>query len=147
MPATLEYTTLDSHRGGRMKRYTMLVGAAAIAMIAAACQDQSMTGVDRSATEARAYLVVQNSPTMNGQYAIDDVIGRIVPALRDAEAAQGLVAALLGLQQAVDAGRAAEAPGLARMAQAELDRYARVASAEPAEVDAMRLALMAVMGS
>jgi hypothetical protein len=33
------------------------------------------------------------------------------------------------------------------MAQAELDRYARVASAEPAEVDAMRLALMAVMGS
>jgi hypothetical protein len=129
-----------------MRRNSILVGAASVALIAA-CQDQPMTGVDRSVNNVQAERVVQSSNAENAQYAIDDVMERIVPALSDADAAQGLVAAMRGLQHAVDAGSGADASGLARTAQLELERYARGADADPAEVDAMRLALVAAGGT
>jgi hypothetical protein len=126
-----------------MKRIGMVIAAALLV----GCQDQTMTGIDRSAGIARKDIVVQNSASENARYAIDDVMARIVPTLSDAGAAQGLVAAMLGLQQAVDAGRAADAPGLAKVASVQLERYSSAATADPAEVDAMRLALTMLLGS
>ena len=126
-----------------MKRIGVVIAAALLV----GCQDQTMTGIDRSAGSTRTGLFAQNSASESARYAIDDVMARIVPTLSDAGAARGLVAAMQGLQQAVDAGRAAEAPGLAKAASVQLERYAGAASADPAEVDAMRLALTTVMGS
>ena len=125
-----------------MKYLSVLVGAA----LMAACQDQTMTGVERSAATAGPRYSIENSNADNARVAIDDVVGRIIPALSDAKSATGLVAAFQGLQQTVDAGNAADAPGLARAAQVEVDRYARSSSADQAELDAMRLALAAVIG-
>jgi hypothetical protein len=124
-----------------MRTWRILVGATLIA----ACSDQTMTGVNRSAGSVSARDVTVNSNADNARYAIDDVMARIVPALNDADAASGLVAAFAGLQQAVDAGRASDATGLAQAAQAELERYARSAGSA-AEVDAMRLALGTIAG-
>jgi hypothetical protein len=120
-----------------MKYRSILVGAA----LMAACQDQTMTGVERRAANAGPQYSIENSNADNARVAIDDVVGRIIPALSDATAATGLVAAISGLQQAVDAGNAADAPSLARAALAELDRYARSTNADAADMDAIRLAL------
>ena len=126
-----------------MKRICMVIAATLLV----GCQDQTMTGIDRSAGSVHRDLAAQNSASENARYAIDDVMARIVPTLSDAGAAQGLVAAMQGLQQAVDGGRAADAPGLAKAASMQLERYAGAAIADAAEVDAMRLALTMVMGS
>ena len=113
-----------------MRHYSALIALAAIALIAA-CQDQTMTGVDRSPTAARSDLVVKNSNADNAQYAVDDVMARIVPTLSDAKAAQGLVAAMQGLQQAMHGGNAADTPGLVRAAETQLEQYSRGADADP----------------
>ena len=120
-----------------MKRIAMMIAAALLM----GCQDQTMTGIDRSAGPAQRDLVGQKTAAENRRYAIDDVMARIVPALSDASAARGLVAAMGGLQQAMHAGLATDAPGLAKMASAQLERYAAAVNADRAEVDAMRVAL------
>lgn len=126
-----------------MKRIGLVIAATLLI----GCQDQTMTGIDRAAGDARRGLVVQSSAIENARYSIDDVMTRIVPTLSDAGAADGLVAAMQGLQQAVNEGRAADAPGLAKAASVQLERYAGSAHADPVELDAMRLALTMVIGS
>ena len=122
------------------------IGIPVAALMLAACQDQTMTGVERGAVSRSPSFTVQGSSAENARIAIDDVMAGIVPALSDADAAQGLVAAFQGLQQAVDAGGAAATPGLLLAAQTALDHYGENASANAAEVDAMRLALETVSG-
>ena len=120
-----------------MKRIGILVAA----LMLAACQDQTMTGVERGAVSRSPSFTVQSSSAENARIAIDDVMARIVPALSDANGARELVGALQGLQHAVDAGSAAATPGLLVAAQTALDHYGENASANAADVDAMRLAL------
>lgn len=120
-----------------MKRMGILIAA----LIVAGCQDQTMTGVERRAASASPRFTVQSVDADNARFAIDDVMTRIVPALSDANAAQGLVAAFRGLQKAMSSGNAAAAPGLVRAAEAALDHYVENASTSAPDVDAMRLAL------
>ena len=120
-----------------MKRMGILLAA----LMVAGCQDQTMTGVEKRALSASPRFTVESVESDNTRFALDDVMTRIVPALSDANAAQGLVAAFRGLQQAMSSGNAAAAPGLVRAAQAALDHYVETARTSAPDVDAMRLAL------
>ena len=68
---------------------------------------------------------------------------RLAPALSDG-AATRLRITLNGLRQAMHNGNA-HAPALARAAQIELDAYARSVSASEPDIDAIRVALEAVV--
>jgi hypothetical protein len=79
--------------------------------------------------------------------AIDDVVVRIVPALGSDARGTSLATALSRLARTLDSGQGTDGPALARMAQAEVERYARLYVEALAELDAIRLALAVVIGT
>jgi hypothetical protein len=127
-----------------MKRLSMLIAAAVLA----GCQDQSPIGIESrlAATGGERHAMVSVDQA-DARVAIDDVVDRIVPALTDAAGARQVGAALKGLQQALNAGQAADGPALAGVAQAAVERYASLGNGDAAEVDAIRLALAVVLGT
>jgi hypothetical protein len=127
-----------------MKRLTILYAA----VVLSGCQDSSPTGiVSRSAPAGGASHTVVNADPQNARVAIDDAVDRIVPALSDAGAAHQIGAALKGLQQALQAGDALEAPALASVVSSAVERYASLANGDAAEVDAIRLALVVLLNN
>lgn len=111
-----------------------------VAVLLTGCRDHAPTSVPGSVArpaevEAAARL------------AIDDVVVRIAPALGSEARGRPLAAALSRLARALDSGQGTDAPGLARVAQAEVERYAHRYGGAPAELDAIRLALAVVIGT
>lgn len=127
-----------------MKRLSVLFAA----LVLAGCQDQSPTGVVAHANPAGGASHADVSvDAQSARLAIDDAVDRLVPALSDAGAAKQVGAALKGLQQALNAGNAADGPALAGVALEAVQRYASRGNADAAEVDAIRLALTVVIGN
>ena len=123
-----------------MKPLSMLI----LAALLAGCQDHTPTGLGRSVPTT---LNSQMAPAADARLGIDDAIDRIVPALGDAASTERLASALRGLRRALDAGDVADGSNLARVAQSEVESYARVDRGHAAELDAIRLALAVVIGS
>jgi hypothetical protein len=123
------------------------LGPLLAAVLLAGCQDQTLMGAEsRRAPTVGAALAATTDPA-NAQLAIDDAVDRIAPALGDVTSARPLVAALQGLRVALDAGSVTDGPALARVARAELDRYAQIQPGDAPELDALSLALAVVIGT
>ena len=118
------------------------------AVVLAGCRDDVPTGL-RSTPPAATATMLPDATGLDAaaaQLAIDDAVDRIIPTLSDAASAGQLATALGGLQHALDAGRGADGPALARVTQAEVERYARLQPGDAAALDAVRLALAVVIG-
>ena len=111
-----------------------------VAALLAGCGDHAPTSVPGSVE--RPVAVAEPA-----RLAIDDAVVRIAPALGSEARGRPLVAALSRLARSLDGGRGTDAPGLARVAQAEVERYAHRYGGAPAELDAIRLALAVVIGT
>jgi hypothetical protein len=125
-----------------MKRLSVLVVVALLG-----CQDALSTTEPKRLTIDGAKHSAASVDPSDARLALADAVDRIVPALTDASNARTVGNALRGLKQALDAGRAGDAPALAGIAQAEIERYAKLVAGDAAEVDAIRLALTVVSGT
>jgi hypothetical protein len=137
--------TLEQTRGRSLVKHLSFLVAA---VLIAGCGDDVPTN-PRSTPPAATATTLPDATVLGpaaAQLAIDDAVDRIIPTLSDAASAGQLAAALSELQHALDAGRVADGPTLARVTQAEVERYARLQPGDAAALDAVRLALAVVIG-
>lgn len=129
-----------------MKHIIMLLAGALVA----GCQADSATSVmSPSAIDPAVASSTTAANPAAARLALDDVIDRIVPALREGEGESGeatrLAGALRAFRGALAAGQLGSDARVTRDAESALETFAKVDGASPADVDAIRLALNAAI--
>jgi hypothetical protein len=127
------------HPRQQLLTYTALV---VLAAATAACADlPTMPADETDGAKAHEILVAR---TDIAWASVEDAIGRLVPTLADAAAAEHLRIALVALQNALEDGNGdgvAEAVQAARSTIAAYDRRVGAGNPDAADLEAIRLAL------